>query len=68
MMNPETLEKIESLLQIYEENWGKQLDLLDRPSGMSQDDLANVLERIVETGESLLVGWEKCRKGNRHGS
>lgn len=62
----ETLERIEILQKIYEKNWGKQPDLLDRPAGMTQDDLAEVLERIVETGESLLVGWEKCRKGNRY--
>ena len=62
MMNPEIHEKIENLLEIYKLNWGKQLDLLDRPAEMTQDELAEVLVRIVETGESLLVGWEKCRR------
>jgi|GEM_PF-1391199 len=66
MINPETLERIEILLKTYEKNWGKQLDLLDRPAKMTQDDLAEVLELIVETGESLLVGWAKCQKGNHH--
>ena len=30
------------------------------PLEMTQEKLVVVLERIVETGESILVGWNQC--------
>ena len=61
MFNPKTLEKIEILERKYKENWGKDVALTALPSIITQEDLAEVLERIVETGESVLVGFEKIR-------
>lgn len=60
MIDPEAMARIEELSQKYEYNWGKEVDYTGMPSGISQDRLAIILERIVETGESVLVGWEKC--------
>lgn len=60
MVNQETIKKIEELLQKYKHNWGKEVDLNVIPRGMSQEELAVVLEHICETGESVLVGWNKC--------
>ena len=60
MVDQKTLEKIEKLMQQYQYNWGKEVDLNCMPSGMTQEKLAIVLERIVETGESVLVGWDQC--------
>lgn len=60
MVNQDALKKIEKLLQTYEYNWGREPDLSYMPPGMSQEKLVVVLERIVETGESVLVGWKQC--------
>ena len=60
MINQEALEKVEELLEKYKFNWGKEVNLNCMPSGISQEKLVVVLERIVETGESVLVGWNKC--------
>lgn len=66
MVNQELLEEIEELLQKYKYNWGREIDLNYIPSGMSQEKFVVVLERIVETGESVLVGWNKCFLTSRH--
>lgn len=60
MINQEALEKVGELLEKYKFNWGKEVDLNCIPSGISQEKFIVVLERIVETGESVLVGWNKC--------
>ena len=60
MINQEALEKVEELLEKYKFNWGKEVNLNCMPSGISQEKFIVVLERIVETGESVLVGWNKC--------
>ncbi|MDE7202583.1 MAG: hypothetical protein K2O91_11950, partial [Lachnospiraceae bacterium] len=57
MIDQKALEKIEGLLQKYRYNWGKEVDLNCMPPGMTQEKFVVVLERIVETGESVLVGW-----------
>ncbi len=60
VVNQEALKQIEELLQKYKYNWGKEVELNNTIPGMSQEQLVVVLERIAETGESVLVGWNKC--------
>ena len=60
MIDQEILKKVEELLEKYKYNWGREVDLNCMPSGISQEKFIVVLERIVETGESILVGWNKC--------
>lgn len=60
MINEEALNKIDELSKLYKFNWGKEVDRVGMPLGMSQEKLVIVIERIVETGESILVGWNKC--------
>ena len=60
MIDQDALKRIEELERIYERNWGKKVDDTIIPIQMSQTDLAIVMERIVDTGESILVGYEKC--------
>ena len=62
MINEEALKKIEQLEQTYENNWGRKVDYTVLPAGLSQEKLVLVLERIVDTGESVLVGWNKIFK------
>lgn len=64
MLNKEALEKIRILEQKYKETWGINVDYTIIPSGMTQDKLVEVLERIVDTGESITVGFSKIK--NKH--
>ena len=45
----------------YEYNWGKKIEINQIPQNITQEELVVVLERIVETGESVIVGRNKCR-------
>lgn len=62
MMNQETLNQIKTLEQKYLENWGKEVDYTILPVGITQEQLVKILERIVKTGESILVGFNKIEK------
>lgn len=64
MLNREVLEKIRILEQKYKETWGINVDYTIIPSGMTQEKLVDVLERIVDTGESIIVGFSKIK--NKH--
>lgn len=63
--NLKNLEKIEEFSKIYEYNWGKKIELNDIPKGLTQEKYIVVLERIIETGESVLVGYNKCFLENK---
>lgn len=60
MIDQELIDIAEELMQKYEYNWGKKLETKSMPRGMTQEKFVVVMERIVETGESILVGWNKC--------
>ena len=60
MVEQDALNRIEELERAYEKNWGRRVDDTIIPPRMSQADLAVVMERIVNTGESILIGYEKC--------
>lgn len=62
MINEEAMQRIEELNKEYERRWGKPVDYLIKPAGLTQESLVIVLERIVDTGESILVGWNKIKK------
>ena len=59
MINTDATRRIEQLESEYEDKWGKKVDYLILPQGITQESLVAVLERIVDTGESVLVGWNK---------
>ncbi len=52
------------LEQKYKETWGINVDYTIIPSGMTQEKLVDVLERIVDTGESIMVGFSNIK--NKH--
>lgn len=60
MINQKTIERIDELCDKYKYNWGKSVDFTIVPQWITQEDLVVILERIVDTGESILVGCEKC--------
>lgn len=64
MLNKEALEKIRILEQKYKETWGINVDYTIIPPGMTQEKLVEVLERIVDTGEIIIVGFSKIK--NKH--
>lgn len=64
MINKEALERIKILEQKYKETWGINVDYTIIPPGMTQEKLVDVLERIVDTGESITVGFSKIK--NKH--
>lgn len=62
MINREAMKRVDELLAQYKFNWGKEVDFSVIPPRLTQEKLVVVLERIVETGESLLVGYEKVKE------
>ena len=63
VVNKEALEKIRHLDKMYRERWGCNVDYSIIPAGLSQEKMVNVLERIVVTGESILVGYSRLMTG-----
>lgn len=66
MINPEAQEKINQLYQLYKQRWGKDLYDSILPGNITQETLVLVLERIVDTGESILVGYDKLFLTGNH--
>ena len=62
MVNKEALDKIKMLEHKYKETWGKCIDYTITPKGITQEKMVEVLERIIHTGESVLVGYEKIKQ------
>ena len=63
-VNKKAMNEIRKLSRIYECRWGKEPDFSIIPPGCSQESMVTVLKRIVDTGESVLTGWNKV-KGNK---
>ena len=62
MVNEVAMRKIEMLERQYKNSWGKEVDYTILPQGMTEETLALTLERIVETNESILVGYNKIKE------
>lgn len=60
-VNPEVSAEIGRLTELYESRWGKPLDCVAMPESISQEMLALILSRIVNTGERIMVGWSKVK-------
>ncbi|MBE6754204.1 MAG: hypothetical protein E7559_07645 [Ruminococcaceae bacterium] len=63
MTDKQVTERIELLERKYREVWGVEVDYLTVPACMTQEKLVCVLERIIDTGESVLVGFNKIYRG-----
>ncbi len=64
MFNPDTLAQLNNLCELYKHRWGKEVDYTILPRSIRQEKLLIVLERIVDTGESILVGYNKIFLNN----
>lgn len=63
MVNEEAMRKIKELMILYEYRWKKKPNFTIMPPYVTQEQLVKILERVVDTGESILVGWEKLKEG-----
>ena len=52
----EYLHQVSELCELYYNRWGKEVDLLALPVCIN---IVETLERIIDTGESPIVGWAK---------
>ena len=61
--NPEVLKRLNELCDLYQKRWGKPVDFVGVPGSpaFKQENLVRILERIVDTGESIIVGFDKLR-------
>lgn len=59
MMVDGYLEKMKEYEEIYRKRWGQYVDYTIMPSSMTQEQLLVVMERIIDTGESILVAYVK---------
>lgn len=59
MTNPNVLKRLDTLCALYKQRWGKDIDYTVLPKGITQEKLVDVLQRIVDTSESILVGYNK---------
>ncbi len=59
MFHPDTLEQLNNLCDLYKNRWGKEVDYTILPHTITQEKLLIILKRIVDTGESILVGYNK---------
>ena len=55
----EYINKVSELCRLYYNRWGKEVDILALPAGI---DIVKTLRRIVDTGESPIVGWAKINE------
>ena len=59
--DPEVYSRMNELCALYQRRWGKPVDFIGCPNILSQEKIVRILERIVDTGESIVVGYEKLR-------
>lgn len=53
------LHQVSELCKQYYDRWGKEVDLFALPAGIN---IVETLERIIDTGESPIVGWAKINE------
>ena len=59
LINVKAIQEIHKLSSLYEKRWGKEVDYVGMPTRLCQETLLQVLRLIVETGDSILVGFQK---------
>lgn len=61
-MDKKDIELIKMFEKDYENKWGKKVNYSIIPKGIVQEDMVPVLRIMIETGDSLLVAFEKFKK------
>lgn len=58
MYNPDVLERIAELAELYKQRWGNDVFDMTIPNTLSQEKSVRILEHIVDTGESIVGGMK----------
>lgn len=61
MIDTEIMQESIKLGELYESRWGKEVDFVGMPSSLGQHKLLLIMRLIVDTGDSILVGYQKIR-------
>lgn len=61
MINDSALQEIAKLEEIYKARWQTVVDISLLPPGITQERYCLILRRIIDTGESCLVGYNKIK-------
>lgn len=63
------LDRIDELIELFSHKFNKRIDILNlgnlRSKGIDQEKLIILLEEICNTGDSILVGYDKLKKQGR---
>lgn len=59
MINVEVMKEITELCAKYEKRWNKPVDFVGLPSTLYQERFLLIMRYIVDTGDSILVGYQK---------
>lgn len=64
MQNSEVINEIDKLIKLYQDRWNTTIEFVDYLSvpNITQERLLIVLRLIVDSGDSLLVGYGKFQK------
>ena len=62
MIDVEMMQEAIKLGKLYESRWGKEVDFVGMPPNLGQHNLLLVMRLIVDTGDSVLVGYQKIKK------
>lgn len=64
MQNSEAINEIDKLIKLYQDKWNVTIGIIDYLSvpNITQEKLLIVLRMLVNSGDSLLVGYSKFRK------
>ena len=63
-----TLKKIEELSEKYEKAWGKKVDYTIIPAGITQEEIPECLELMIEDNLSLAMAYAKLSEQSKHSS
>ena len=61
MINTEVMKEITELCAKYEKRWNKPVDFVGLPATLYQERFLLIMRYIVDTGDSILVGYQKIR-------
>ena len=62
MINTEVMKEITELCAKYEKRWNKPVDFAGVPSTLYQERFLLIMRYIVDTGDSILVGYQSVRR------
>lgn len=62
MINIEVMKEITELCTKYEKRWNKPVDFVGLPYALYQERFLLIMRYILNTGDSILVGYQKVSR------